>query len=246
MKEKILKLRKEGKTYNEIKKILGCAKSTISYHCTKNEITEENLIYTIDNISLEIQNNVIKLRKEEKTYEEIYKIINGLLTKENIRLLCNKNGLSYLDRLSDNDIIKLRELYIELKSTRKVAKMINTSKHSVSKYVQDLMNKTKQTKEERKKSVSKGVVNWRKRTKIELVEYKGGKCEKCGYNKCVKALTFHHLDPKEKDFTISGKSWSVERLKKEVDKCIMVCSNCHIEIHAEIEENKILASTDPS
>ena len=44
-------------------------------------------------------------------------------------------------------------------------------------------------------------------------------------------MEFHHLDPNEKDFTISGKSWAFERLKKEVDKCILVCNRCHTEIH---------------
>ena len=70
----------------------------------------------------------------------------------------------------------------------------------------------------------------------QLVNYKGGKCERCGYDKCVQALQFHHLNPDEKDFAISGKSYSFERLKKEVDKCIMVCANCHIEIHEELKK----------
>jgi hypothetical protein len=67
------------------------------------------------------------------------------------------------------------------------------------------------------------------------VEYKDGSCEVCGYEKSIGALAFHHRDPKEKDFTISAKSYAYERLKKEVDKCILVCSNCHIEIHEEIK-----------
>lgn len=78
---------------------------------------------------------------------------------------------------------------------------------------------------------SKSVVDWRIRSKQKLVEYKGGSCEKCGYSKCIQALEFHHLDPNEKDFTISGKSWAFEKLKKEVDKCILVCNRCHTEIH---------------
>ena len=64
-----------------------------------------------------------------------------------------------------------------------------------------------------------------------MVTYKGGKCQICGYNKCIQALEFHHLDPSKKDFSISGKSYSFQRLKSEIDKCIMVCSNCHKEIH---------------
>lgn len=71
-----------------------------------------------------------------------------------------------------------------------------------------------------------------KRIKEELIQYKGGKCQICGYNKCISALEFHHLDPTQKDFTISGGTKSFKTLKPEVDKCILVCSNCHREIHA--------------
>ncbi len=77
------------------------------------------------------------------------------------------------------------------------------------------------------------VANQRRRVKKKLIEYKGGKCEKCGYNKCVSALEFHHLDPSKKDFGIGGKgnTRKLELMIKEVDKCILVCSNCHREIH---------------
>lgn len=75
--------------------------------------------------------------------------------------------------------------------------------------------------------------NSRRRLKEKLVEYKGGKCEICGYNKCISALEFHHLDPLQKEFNINGDYKSIERAKKEVDKCILVCANCHREIHYE-------------
>lgn len=75
----------------------------------------------------------------------------------------------------------------------------------------------------------------KRRDKIKqiLVDYKGGKCEVCGYNKCIKALEFHHLDPSQKDFGIGQKGYtrSIEKNKQEVDKCILVCANCHREIH---------------
>lgn len=75
----------------------------------------------------------------------------------------------------------------------------------------------------------------RKKVKQLLVEYKGGKCEKCGYSKCIGALEFHHLDPSKKDFGIgsNGNTLKLDRMKKEADKCILVCSNCHKEIHNE-------------
>lgn len=69
-------------------------------------------------------------------------------------------------------------------------------------------------------------------------EYKGGKCMICGYNRCLEALDFHHRDPREKDFGLSDKgitrSW--EKTKKEVDKCVLICANCHREIHAGITQ----------
>jgi len=73
--------------------------------------------------------------------------------------------------------------------------------------------------------------------KIKAVEYKGGKCERCSYNRCITALEFHHVDPSEKDFSISAfratKQWDL--VKDELDKCILVCSNCHREIHEELK-----------
>jgi hypothetical protein len=80
--------------------------------------------------------------------------------------------------------------------------------------------------------LKKNVGTWRKRTKELLVEYKGGKCEFCGYNKCIEALEFHHIDETTKEFQISGSTKSLEKQKKETDKCYMLCANCHREVHA--------------
>ena len=76
----------------------------------------------------------------------------------------------------------------------------------------------------------------RRRIKIKklAIEYKGGKCEKCGYDKCDAALDFHHIDSNQKEFGIGNKGYtrSWERIKIELDKCILVCANCHREIHS--------------
>jgi hypothetical protein len=69
--------------------------------------------------------------------------------------------------------------------------------------------------------------------KIKAVEYMGGKCIICNYNKCITALHFHHIKPHQKEFGFSSNlTKAFEVLKKELDKCIIVCSNCHSEIHA--------------
>ena len=80
------------------------------------------------------------------------------------------------------------------------------------------------------------VVRRRQKIKQKAVEYKGGECEICGYNKCLAALQFHHMDDKQKDVHIShrGHSRSWERVKSEIDKCILVCANCHAEIHSKM------------
>lgn len=67
--------------------------------------------------------------------------------------------------------------------------------------------------------------------KLEAVSYLGGKCQCCGYDRCLAAMEFHHRDPREKDFTISA-STSRLAMWDELDKCVLLCSNCHRETHA--------------
>ena len=74
-----------------------------------------------------------------------------------------------------------------------------------------------------------------RRLKSEAVQYKGGACEHCGYDRFDGALEFHHLDPNEKDFNISRRrSKGIDKIKDELDKCILLCSNCHREEHGRI------------
>jgi len=197
MKNEILKLRKDGLTYDEIVKKVGCSKSNVSYHCRQNEISR------YDN-SVNLPEDIIK---------------------------------------------EMQSYYDDGNSTRNVSKKFNMNRYQVSKYIRVRSPKSNQTIDERKKSVVKNVIYWRQKAKLKLVDYKGGKCqvETCGYHKSVRSLQFHHIDSTKKDFTISGKTVSLERMKKEVDKCILVCNNCHGEIHEELDQkgysdivNKIL------
>jgi len=70
--------------------------------------------------------------------------------------------------------------------------------------------------------------------KQRAVEYMGGQCILCGYDKCASALEFHHLKHSEKKFEFrnNGRSLSVAVMQKELDKCIMLCANCHRELHS--------------
>lgn len=69
--------------------------------------------------------------------------------------------------------------------------------------------------------------------KKRCVEYKGGSCVICGYNKCLAAMDFHHLDPSKKEFRLSQKkdrrNWN--QIAEELDKCVLLCCRCHREVH---------------
>jgi hypothetical protein len=89
---------------------------------------------------------------------------------------------------------------------------------------------------DRREYLIKAVAKRRKILKEKAIALKGGKCIICGYSKCNAALDFHHIDGKKKDFGISldGITRSWQRVQKELEKCILVCANCHREIHAGI------------
>ena len=77
-------------------------------------------------------------------------------------------------------------------------------------------------------------VERQKRFKQQCIDYKGGKCVCCGYNKCNNALDFHHLDADKKEFSIAHARLTSfnDKVKNELNNCALVCSNCHREIHA--------------
>jgi predicted HNH restriction endonuclease len=75
----------------------------------------------------------------------------------------------------------------------------------------------------------------RRAMKKQAVKIKGGKCSICGYDKCIDALIFHHEDPSIKEFGLSnGDTRSWDKYLQELEKCILVCTNCHAEIHNKI------------
>jgi len=79
--------------------------------------------------------------------------------------------------------------------------------------------------------------------KLKLIEERGGCCEICGYNKNVAGFDFHHKDPKEKDYQLDMRrlsNSSMFKLLKEVDKCMLLCANCHREMHfPDLDINKV-------
>lgn len=178
----------------------------------------------MNKISEEVKNQVITLKKSGKTYQEIVDITN--ISKGSVTNICKEAGLakSYI-QLTPEKIEECQKLYDEIGNIKIVAKQTGIS--------YDRLRNVITSKNITPKTSYDYVKQHRKHIKEELVKYKGGKCEICGYNKCINALEFHHLDPSIKDFTISdsSKHYTLDQMKKEVDKCILVCANCHREIH---------------
>ena len=103
-------------------------------------------------------------------------------------------------------------------------------KHGVTVHILDSQNYLRC-----KKCRVENVYKYRKNLKLKLINYYGGKCILCNYNKCYQALEFHHIDESQKSFDISDKShYSFSQLKNEIDKCVLLCSNCHREVEYKI------------
>jgi DNA-binding transcriptional ArsR family regulator len=80
------------------------------------------------------------------------------------------------------------------------------------------------------------VARRRRKVKAILAQDAGGCCQICGYARCISALHFHHLDPSEKAFEVSGRGWTraLDRVREEVRKCVLLCGNCHAEVEAGV------------
>lgn len=79
------------------------------------------------------------------------------------------------------------------------------------------------------------------RAKAAAIKLLGGKCTKCGWHGNQAAMQFHHKDPKKKDFIIgnvANKSW--DSLKLEMQKCILLCANCHMIEHSSKNDTEFM------
>ena len=87
---------------------------------------------------------------------------------------------------------------------------------------------------DRRNYLIKAVQRRRKRIREKAITYKGGRCQICGYARCFEALEFHHMHDAKKDFGISQKGYtrSWQKVRTELDKCFLLCANCHREVHA--------------
>lgn len=96
----------------------------------------------------------------------------------------------------------------------------------------------KRTYADRAPYIIEAVKKRRQKLRTMAKQYLGGKCEICDYSKCDRALSFHHADPNEKSFGVSYKGFtrSWDKIKSEIEKCFLLCANCHMEVHEGITQ----------
>lgn len=94
---------------------------------------------------------------------------------------------------------------------------------------------------------SEAVVRWRRNAKLRLVKEAGGRCSLCGFDEFLGALQFHHLDPSEKSFGLAmgGLTRSIDKLRTEAAKCILLCANCHAKVEWGTAEAPAVSTRSP-
>ena len=91
-------------------------------------------------------------------------------------------------------------------------------------------------RKDRNKYIRKNQRERMQKRKNRIYEEAGDKCSKCGYDKCRAALEFHHLNSDEKHPYVArmfNNGLSYKKIKAEIEKCILLCANCHREVHVE-------------
>lgn len=159
--------------------------------------------------------------------------------------------------------LKIVELRKQGKSTRAIKAILNCSRATISKYIQLVPNghlirehirrqpelrslKQREANAEREKAKDVGGTKQTKHNstmrslmKRLLVDLRGGRCQICGYDRCLECLSFHHVDPKVKYFNLCGTKLiarSYRVILDELAKCVCICANCHSEVHAGLIE----------
>lgn len=187
---------------------------------------------------------IIELFEKGLPYSQIQKELN--CSKAIISYYCNGLLNNRKKEITNKVKLEINKLLEEGKTYKQVANLLKISTNTVSKYklIRKNIDWKNQTSIENIKQ-QKDTLYYRKRRikiKEDAVKYKGGECQKCKYSKCINALDFHHINPNEKDFNISRsykKSW--DKIKHELDKTILLCSNCHREFHSlRISVNEFL------
>jgi DNA-binding CsgD family transcriptional regulator len=187
---------------------------------------------------VKLKNEILQLREEGLSYNQISEKLK--CSKSVISYHCKRWSLTDIGLFKGKDVYSLRDEikeYYKSHTKKETADFFGISESSVTRYKEYKREILDDSERKRRKSIY--YLSFRQKLKKRCIEYKGGKCIICGYDNCDRALDFHHRVPSEKDFEIaSSKVLAWEKIKVELDKCDLVCKNCHAEIHDKLDKEK--------
>lgn len=171
---------------------------------------------------------IIKLRRQGLSFRAIKEQLGCTLSL--ISYHCQRAGIpspNYKgDSPTEQQITEMQLFYDTGVTLREVCRKFNWCQSTLAGYINQ-RPRSKADEPTRKKRGGEYTQKRRRWLKKVLVESKGGKCEVCGYDRCIRSLQFHHIDPNTKDFDLSRGTYSYEKMKAEIDKCMLLCANCH-------------------
>jgi transposase len=211
----------EGLSLEQIGKRVGRDASTISYHLKKHGLAPVHQRRHANKGAIS-EERLTRLVESGATIRQIGEEIGR--SDSAVRHWLKKYGLR-------SDGGRRRALAEQARRSGQKYAKLKCGRHGITRFVLEGRGyfRCMQCRQER-------VSDWRRRVKRRLVEEAGGVCAVCGYDKCVAALEFHHLDPRTKRFALSrqGVTRSFAEAQEEARKCLLLCSNCHAEVESGV------------
>lgn len=209
----------EGLSLEQIGKRVGRNPSTISYHLKKHGLKPVNHGKHANKGTIS-EDDLRLLVNDGATLREMAAVLDRSVATT--RHWLKKYGLT-------GDGARRRALARQARITGQKFATLECAHHGLTRFVLEGRGyfRCMKCRQER-------VSEWRRRVKRKLVAEAGGACLICGYERCIAALEFHHLDPGSKRFALSrqGVTRSFAEAQEEARKCVLLCSNCHAEVES--------------
>lgn len=211
--QKIQDLLEKGLSRGQIAKELNLAKSTVSMQVSRHGLHCQHSSPDASNISEELlRDRASKFVSRKEIAEELG------VSESTIRKYLKQYNISILRKPAANGTAICTDCNVLKEESEFYKKASKGLQHTYC-----------------KACYTKRIIAKQREFKQKAVSYKGGRCEVCGYCKSLWALDFHHRDPKEKDFNLARmKTRSEELIRAELDKCTLLCANCHREEHERL------------
>lgn len=217
-KEKLERYLAEGLSLEQIGERVGLEKSTVSYHLKRHGLKPVNQGRAANRGGLS-RGQLVELVDAEATLSEMARRLDR--SKSTVAYWLKRYGLWPLrSGRRRAEARRARELGLERVE-------LECRHHGRTEFILEGRGQYRCLK-----CRAAAVVRWRRNAKLKLIEEAGGRCVLCGYDEFPGALQFHHLDPSQKSFGLAmrGLTRSIEALRLEASKCVLLCANCHAKV----------------